>query len=164
MVDNIGYFFGYRWIFAPLWIFHAIVARGRFSLPAPCSPHDRHVNPSSIVFFKHDEICNFFLFMYGRRQNVFFWHAVLCHSGPLAMQLLLSLFFWHLKCWFVLTLTSTMVSSSCDGISKQCTFWWDNWSEREKLMADDANSTFSLKIVFLPILILESIILIDNFR
>ncbi|RVW45553.1 hypothetical protein CK203_034909 [Vitis vinifera] len=29
-------------IFAPLWLFHAVVARGRFSLPAPSMPHDRH--------------------------------------------------------------------------------------------------------------------------
>ena len=62
VVDNIGYFFVYRWIFVPLWVFHAIVARGRFSLPAPCAPHDRHVNPSSIVFYKHNEICNLFPF------------------------------------------------------------------------------------------------------
>ncbi|XP_030550809.1 uncharacterized protein LOC115755509 isoform X1 [Rhodamnia argentea] len=36
-----------RWwiIFAPLWLFHAVVARGRFSLPAPALPHDRHWAP-----------------------------------------------------------------------------------------------------------------------
>ncbi|CAI0552592.1 unnamed protein product [Linum tenue] len=35
----------YSWcvIFAPLWLFHAVIARGRFSLPAPSMPHDRHV-------------------------------------------------------------------------------------------------------------------------
>lgn len=32
-----------RIIFAPLWLFHVVVARGRFSLPAPSLPHDRHV-------------------------------------------------------------------------------------------------------------------------
>ncbi|GKV43906.1 hypothetical protein SLEP1_g51145 [Rubroshorea leprosula] len=37
----------YSWwvIFAPLWLFHAVVARGRFSLPAPSAPHDRHWAP-----------------------------------------------------------------------------------------------------------------------
>jgi hypothetical protein len=35
-------FFG-RWVFVPLWIFHGVVSRGRFSLPAPTPPHDRHV-------------------------------------------------------------------------------------------------------------------------
>ena len=32
-----------RFVFFPLWIFHAVVARGRFSLPAPSVPHNRHV-------------------------------------------------------------------------------------------------------------------------
>ncbi|WCJ24607.1 Transmembrane Fragile-X-F-associated protein [Euphorbia peplus] len=38
----------YSWwlIFAPLWLFHAVVARGRFSLPAPSMPNDRHWAPS----------------------------------------------------------------------------------------------------------------------
>ena len=32
-----------RIIFIPLWLFHGIVARGRFSMPAPSLPHGRHV-------------------------------------------------------------------------------------------------------------------------
>ncbi|CAA7053555.1 unnamed protein product [Microthlaspi erraticum] len=32
-------------IFTPLWLFHAVIARGRFSLPAPSMPHDRHWAP-----------------------------------------------------------------------------------------------------------------------
>ncbi|KAJ7943213.1 Transmembrane Fragile-X-F-associated protein [Quillaja saponaria] len=36
-------------IFAPLWLFHAVVARGRFSLPAPSMPHDRHWAPCHAV-------------------------------------------------------------------------------------------------------------------
>jgi hypothetical protein len=32
-----------RWVFLPLWVFHGTVSRGRFSLPAPSPPHDRHV-------------------------------------------------------------------------------------------------------------------------
>ncbi|KAK7391432.1 hypothetical protein VNO78_19848 [Psophocarpus tetragonolobus] len=37
----------YSWwkIFSPLWLFHAVVARGRFSLPAPSMPHDRRWAP-----------------------------------------------------------------------------------------------------------------------
>ncbi|MBA0828381.1 hypothetical protein Goarm_013058, partial [Gossypium armourianum] len=32
-------------VFSPLWLFHATVARGRFSLPAPSMPHDRDWAP-----------------------------------------------------------------------------------------------------------------------
>ncbi|XP_059453710.1 uncharacterized protein LOC132184192 [Corylus avellana] len=41
----------YSWwiIFAPLWLFHAVVARGRFSLPAPSPPHDRHWAPCHAI-------------------------------------------------------------------------------------------------------------------
>ncbi|XP_057961931.1 uncharacterized protein LOC131153560 [Malania oleifera] len=41
----------YSWwrIFSPLWLFHAVVARGRFSLPAPSMPHDRHWAPFHAV-------------------------------------------------------------------------------------------------------------------
>ncbi|XP_027361452.1 uncharacterized protein LOC113869359 [Abrus precatorius] len=36
-------------IFSPLWIFHAIVVRSRFSLPAPLMPHDRRWAPSHAI-------------------------------------------------------------------------------------------------------------------
>lgn len=36
-------------IFLPLWLFHVVVARGRFSLPAPSMPHDRHWAPFHAV-------------------------------------------------------------------------------------------------------------------
>ncbi|GMY18289.1 kinesin-like protein kin-7d, mitochondrial [Fagus crenata] len=41
----------YSWwiVFAPLWLFHAVVARSRFSLPAPSLPHDRHWSPCHTV-------------------------------------------------------------------------------------------------------------------
>ncbi|KAM7484518.1 hypothetical protein LguiA_000527 [Lonicera macranthoides] len=41
----------YPWwfVFAPLWLFHVVVARGRFSLPAPSMPHDRHWAPFHAV-------------------------------------------------------------------------------------------------------------------
>ncbi|XP_051122440.1 uncharacterized protein LOC127245530 isoform X2 [Andrographis paniculata] len=32
-------------VFSPLWLFHAVVARGRFSLPAPSMPHGRYWAP-----------------------------------------------------------------------------------------------------------------------
>ncbi|KAJ7561441.1 hypothetical protein O6H91_03G028700 [Diphasiastrum complanatum] len=37
------------WVFMPLWMFHAIVSRGRFSLPAPLSPHGRNWAPCHTV-------------------------------------------------------------------------------------------------------------------
>ncbi|XP_050224018.1 uncharacterized protein LOC126673792 isoform X2 [Mercurialis annua] len=41
----------YSWgiIFAPLWLFHVVVSRGRFSFPAPSMPNDRHWAPSHAV-------------------------------------------------------------------------------------------------------------------
>ncbi|KAL6187904.1 hypothetical protein ACLB2K_039299 [Fragaria x ananassa] len=41
----------YPWwiVFSPLWLFHAVVARGRFSLPAPVPPNGRHWAPLHAV-------------------------------------------------------------------------------------------------------------------
>ncbi|XP_038706453.1 uncharacterized protein LOC120001996 isoform X1 [Tripterygium wilfordii] len=41
----------YSWwiVFAPLWLFHAVVARNRFSLPAPAMPHGREWAPFHTV-------------------------------------------------------------------------------------------------------------------
>ncbi|KAF5730250.1 hypothetical protein HS088_TW20G00623 [Tripterygium wilfordii] len=36
-------------VFFPLWTFHAVVARGRFSLPAPSVPHNRHWAPCHAI-------------------------------------------------------------------------------------------------------------------
>ncbi|CAI9266896.1 unnamed protein product [Lactuca saligna] len=36
-------------VFFPLFIFHVVVARGRFSLPAPSSPHDHHWAPCHAI-------------------------------------------------------------------------------------------------------------------
>lgn len=41
-----------RWVFVPLWVFHGIVSRGRFSMPAPTPPRDRHVRVASFVISK----------------------------------------------------------------------------------------------------------------
>ncbi|KAL0908997.1 hypothetical protein M5K25_023516 [Dendrobium thyrsiflorum] len=91
----------YSWwmIFSPLWIFHAVVARGRFSLPAPALPHDRQWAPC---------------------------HTIVATPLLVAFELLL------------------------------CTFL-------ESLRVPES-TTMSLKIVFLPLLAFEVIILLDNFR
>ncbi|PQP93246.1 uncharacterized protein Pyn_22772 [Prunus yedoensis var. nudiflora] len=91
----------YSWwiIFFPLWIFHAVVARGRFSLPAPSVPHSRHWAPC---------------------------HAVVATPLLIAFELLLCIY-----------LESIYVHGF---------------------------AAVNLKVVFLPLLAFEIIILIDNFR
>ncbi|KAI3944325.1 hypothetical protein MKW92_032505 [Papaver armeniacum] len=91
----------YSWwmIFSPLWLFHAVVARGRFSLPAPAIPHDRHWAPC---------------------------HAIVATPLLVAFELLLCVYL--------------------DSIYVQ------------------GYAALNLKIVFLPLLAFEMIILIDNFR
>ncbi|EPS60469.1 hypothetical protein M569_14335, partial [Genlisea aurea] len=42
-------FFSWWVVFLPLWLFHGVVARGRFSLPAPSIPHGRHWAPCHAV-------------------------------------------------------------------------------------------------------------------
>ncbi|XP_010537077.1 PREDICTED: uncharacterized protein LOC104811911 isoform X2 [Tarenaya hassleriana] len=44
---KLDHVFSHSWwiVFAPLLLFHAVVARGRFSLPAPSMPRDRHWAP-----------------------------------------------------------------------------------------------------------------------
>lgn len=87
------------WVFVPLWVFHAVVSRGRFSLPAPTPPHDRHWSP--------------------------------CHT-VVAIPLLIA--FEILLCCYLDTLEAS------------------------------GTPAVSLKIVFLPLLTFEAIVLIDNFR
>nr|DAD35249.1 TPA_asm: hypothetical protein HUJ06_005889 [Nelumbo nucifera] len=86
-------------IFAPLCLFHAVTARGRFSLPAPSIPRDRHWAPC---------------------------HAVVATPLLVAFELLLCIY-----------LESIYVHGF---------------------------AAVNLKIVFLPLLAFEIIILIDNFR
>ncbi|XP_054804658.1 uncharacterized protein LOC129307779 isoform X2 [Prosopis cineraria] len=86
-------------IFFPLWMFHAVVARGRFSLPAPSVPRNRHWAPC---------------------------HAVVAIPLLIAFELLLCIY-----------LESLYVHGF---------------------------AAVNLKIVFLPLLTFEIIILIDNFR
>ncbi|MCI09492.1 baculoviral IAP repeat-containing protein, partial [Trifolium medium] len=38
-----------RTVFLPLWLFHVVVARGRFSMPAPSMPHGRQWAPCHSV-------------------------------------------------------------------------------------------------------------------
>ncbi|XP_057804952.1 uncharacterized protein LOC131020261 [Salvia miltiorrhiza] len=101
LVLKLDHTVSYSWwvIFFPLWLFHAVVARGRFSLPAPSVPHDRHWAPC---------------------------HAVVAMPLLVAFELLLCIY-----------LESVYV---------------------------DHSAAVHLKIVFLPLLAFEVIILIDNFR
>nr|XP_024395498.1 uncharacterized protein LOC112291819 isoform X3 [Physcomitrium patens] len=100
IVKVTSYFYiSWWWVFVPLWMFHGIVARGRFSLPAPTPPHDRRWSP--------------------------------CHT-VVAIPLLIA--FELLLCTYLDTLEGRDMSA------------------------------ISLKIVFLPLLAFQAIILIDNFR
>ncbi|KAL3512290.1 hypothetical protein ACH5RR_025007 [Cinchona calisaya] len=101
LVLKIDHVVFYSWwlIFFPLWLFHAVVARGRFSLPAPSIPHDRRWAPC---------------------------HAVVATPFLIAFELLLCIY-----------LESVYVKGS---------------------------AAVNLKIVFLPLLAFEIVILIDNFR
>lgn len=56
-----------RMVFFPVWIFHAVVARGRFSLPAPSVPHNRHV--SSYSYFRRLSVIQRTLFHIYLNQN-----------------------------------------------------------------------------------------------
>ncbi|KAG8483108.1 hypothetical protein CXB51_022070 [Gossypium anomalum] len=91
----------YSWwtIFFPLWMFHGVVARGRFSLPAPSVPHNRQWAPC---------------------------HAIVAVPLLIAFELLLCIY---------------LESVNVYGFP-----------------------AVSLKVVFLPLLVFEIIILIDNFR
>ncbi|GMH31598.1 hypothetical protein Nepgr_033442 [Nepenthes gracilis] len=91
----------YSWwiVFVPLWLFHALVARGRFSLPAPSIPHNRNWAPC---------------------------HAIVATPLLVAFELLLCIY---------------LESIYVDGIAN-----------------------VNLKIVFLPLLAFEVVILVDNFR
>ncbi|XP_010916528.2 uncharacterized protein [Elaeis guineensis] len=93
--------FSYSWwiVFVPLWLFHAVVARGRFSLPAPSLPHDRHWAPC---------------------------HSIVATPLLIAFELLLCIYLQNIS--------------------------------------NHADPAINLKIVFLPLLAFEVIILVDNFR
>jgi len=87
------------WVFIPLWVFHGIIARGRFSLPAPSPPYDRHWAP--------------------------------CHT-VVSIPLLIA---------FELLLCCYLNTHEVCGVP-----------------------AVSLKVVFLPLLLFQAVILIDNFR
>ncbi|TYK28398.1 zinc finger family protein [Cucumis melo var. makuwa] len=101
LVLKLDHFVSHSWwvVFFPLWVFHVVVARGRFSLPAPSLPHNRHWAPC---------------------------HAVVATPLLIAFELLLCVY---------------LESLSVYGFA-----------------------AVNLKIVFLPLLAFEIIILIDNFR
>ncbi|XP_044465261.1 uncharacterized protein LOC123195549 isoform X1 [Mangifera indica] len=89
----------WRMVFFPIWIFHAVAARGRFSLPAPSVPHNRHWAPC---------------------------HSIVATPLLIAFELLLCIY-----------LESVYVQGM---------------------------PAVNLKIVFLPLLAFEMIVLIDNLR
>lgn len=101
LVFKLDHIVPYSWwvVFLPIWLFHAVIARGRFSLPAPVVPHDRHWSPC---------------------------HAIVATPLIVAFELLLCVY---------------LESLSAYGFA-----------------------AVSLKIVFLPLLAFETVILIDNFR
>ncbi|XP_004299237.1 PREDICTED: uncharacterized protein LOC101293200 [Fragaria vesca subsp. vesca] len=101
LVLKLDHVVSYSWwiIFFPLWIFHAVVARGRFSLPAPSVPHSRHWAPC---------------------------HAVVATPLLIAFELLL------------------------------CIYLETRYGQ--------GFAAVNLRVVFLPLLAFEFIILIDNFR
>lgn len=86
-----------RIIFFPLWIFHAVVARGRFSLPAPSVPHSRHVSKScffiaSVLYFIRSDtllILRFFFLSVGQWAPC---HAVVATPLLIAFELLLCIY------------------------------------------------------------------------
>ncbi|XP_015070599.1 uncharacterized protein LOC107014974 isoform X2 [Solanum pennellii] len=51
LVVKLDHYSDFSWwvVFSPVWVFHAVVARGRFSLPAPSIPYDRHWAPCHAV-------------------------------------------------------------------------------------------------------------------
>ncbi|KAF9671415.1 hypothetical protein SADUNF_Sadunf12G0045300 [Salix dunnii] len=90
---------GMRFIFFPLWTFHGVVARGRFALPAPSAPRNRHWAPC---------------------------HAVVATPLLIAFELLLCIYLESVYVYHI--------------------------------------AAVNLKIVFIPLVAFEIIILIDNFR
>ncbi|KAK9684400.1 hypothetical protein RND81_10G207500 [Saponaria officinalis] len=101
LVYKLDHMISYSWwtVFCPIWLFHLVTARGRFSLPAPSVPHDRHWAPC---------------------------HAVVATPLIVAFELLLCIYLESLQAFGV--------------------------------------PVVSLKIVFIPLLAFQTIILIDNFR
>jgi len=80
----------YRFVFAPLWLFHAVIARGRFSLPAPSMPHDRH------VWHFYDSLVSFWTFdsLLCLSPNLVLWqwapfHSVMATPLLVAFEILL---------------------------------------------------------------------------
>ncbi|XP_074317222.1 uncharacterized protein LOC141653384 isoform X1 [Silene latifolia] len=101
LVYKLDHMASYSWwtVFCPIWLFHIVTARGRFSMPAPSVPHDRHWAPC---------------------------HAVVATPLIVAFELLLCIYLESLQAFNI--------------------------------------PVVSLKVVFIPLLTFQTIILIDNFR
>lgn len=113
-----------RIVFFPIWTFHAVIARGRFSLPAPSVPHNRHVclNVSLprwrkskrlvIYLFLYNIFFNKFLIIYVHIDQIHgqvWWDLFFFDSGLLAMPLLQHHCSLHLNFSFVPILRVFMV-------------------------------------------------------
>ncbi|KAH9626535.1 hypothetical protein KSS87_017976 [Heliosperma pusillum] len=101
LVYKLDHLSSYSWwiVFFPIWLFHLVIARGRFSLPAPSVPHDRNWAPC---------------------------HAVAATPLIVAFELLLCIYLESLQVFGI--------------------------------------PVINLKIVFIPLLAFQTIILVDNFR
>ncbi|XP_074316489.1 uncharacterized protein LOC141652787 [Silene latifolia] len=101
LVYKLDHINSYSWwmVFCPIWLFHLVIARGRFSLPAPSVPHDRNWAPC---------------------------HAVVATPLIVAFELLLCIYLQSLQEFGI--------------------------------------PVVSLKVVFIPLLAFQTIILVDNFR
>lgn len=111
-----------RIIFFPLWVFHAVVARGRFSLPAPSVPYDRHVCLCSnfLNFDKKEEVCPnkiayqiSLLLLY----SIYCGCCLLVDSGHHVMLLLRHLCLLHLNYFYVYISRAYMVRKKNSTIS-----------------------------------------------
>ncbi|XP_024523084.1 uncharacterized protein LOC9638444 isoform X1 [Selaginella moellendorffii] len=122
------------WVFLPLWVFHGIVSRGRFSVPAPSPPHDRHWAPC---------------------------HAVVAIPLLVAFELLLCSYL-HSREGKNSRFGITTSFSTSPG--KTQVFPSPLWFFLFSCGAVYAEPLLSLKLVFVPLLGLELLILIDNFR
>lgn len=104
-----------RIIFFPLWLFHGVVARGRFSLPAPSIPHDRHVWLYAVTFLNFDKKKEFCPNKITNQISLLLLYSICCgycllvDSGHHVMLLLRHLCLLHLNYFSVYISRAYMV-------------------------------------------------------
>ena len=98
-------------VFFPLFLFRLVVARGRFSLPAPSAPRDRHVWYFVLLFFWMiiSRLC---IGVYTLDQFSNMHHAILslCAVGTLSCN-----------CWYAFA-CCIWTASLC--LSGECIWYW----------------------------------------